>query len=108
MRHPTVAAKLKAIAAGYSGWHFANKNPVVRPQPPANGRLAQIAAPTLVVSGGLDLASYNLPLDDRLAATIPGARLVRIAEAGHMTNMEAPEAFNAAVMAFLAEVDAQP
>jgi pimeloyl-ACP methyl ester carboxylesterase len=105
MAKPKVAAKLRDIAEGYSGWHFANKNPVERLQPPANGRLASIAVPSLVVTGGLDLPFYNLPIGERLASQIPGARHVVLSGAGHMANMEEPQAFNRAVLQFLATVD---
>ena len=102
---PEAAAKLREIAADYSGWHLQNKNPVQRLTPPAMDRLEAIAAPTLVVIGELDLPFYNLPLADALASRIPGARKVLIRGAGHMANMEDPTQFNQAVLDFLAEVD---
>ena len=37
----------------------------------------------------------------QLAESIPGARLVVIADAGHASNQEQPAAFNAAVREFL-------
>jgi pimeloyl-ACP methyl ester carboxylesterase len=40
-------------------------------------------------------------LSDDLVAAIPGARLHRIAGAGHISNIERPEAFNRAVLEFL-------
>jgi len=106
MRQSGVAEKLRRIAADYSGWHLANRNPVRRPAIPANDRLGDIAAPTLLVTGGLDTPYYNLPLADRLAAVIPGARHIVFPDAGHMTNMEAPVAFNAAVLDFLSTLPA--
>lgn len=41
---------------------------------------------------------------ERMARDIPGARSVVLAGAGHMANMEAPAAFDAALLAFLEEV----
>lgn len=105
MRQPATAARLRAMMASYSGWHFANRNPVRRSPNPANGRLSRIAAPCLVILGELDLPFYNWPLAERLAGEIPGARLLTITNAGHMTNMEAPAAYNRAVLDFLADVD---
>ncbi len=62
--------------------------------------LAQIACPTLVITGELD--GPTPPADGRLMAErIPGARLELIPQAGHLSNLEQPEAFNAAVCAFL-------
>lgn len=104
LKHPRVAAKLRDILADYSGWHFRNKNPVGKLSPPANERLEQITAPTLVVVGALDLAFYNLPLADTLASRIPGARKLVIPDAGHMANMEDPARFNEAVLAFIDSV----
>jgi pimeloyl-ACP methyl ester carboxylesterase len=39
-----------------------------------------------------------------MAAKIPGARKVVIPDAGHAANIDQPEAFNAAVLGFLAEL----
>jgi 3-oxoadipate enol-lactonase len=38
-----------------------------------------------------------------MAQRIPGARLSVIANAGHLSNLEQPQAFNAAVLGFLRE-----
>jgi pimeloyl-ACP methyl ester carboxylesterase len=65
-------------------------------------RLAGLSVPTAVVCGDLD----STFLDDcrRLAATIPGASLTVIAGAGHLPQVEQPEAWVAAVVDFLAGV----
>jgi 3-oxoadipate enol-lactonase len=61
---------------------------------------AGIAAPTLVITASEDRVAP--PAHARLMAeTIPGARLVEITGAGHISNLEAPDAFNAALGAFL-------
>ena len=36
-----------------------------------------------------------------MARRIPGARLVEVPRSGHLINIEEPEIFNAAVLAFL-------
>jgi 3-oxoadipate enol-lactonase len=41
-----------------------------------------------------------------MAEAIAGARLVELAGAGHIANVEAPGAFNAALDAFLRDVNA--
>src|SRR5262249_52406684 len=56
-------------------------------------RLGEIPAPTLVVVGEHDRVTPP-PLSEDLAARIPGARLVRIAGAGHISNVERPSEFN--------------
>jgi 3-oxoadipate enol-lactonase len=62
--------------------------------------LPRIAAPTLVIVGEEDVVTP--PADsDFLAKNIHGAALIRIQGAGHLTNLEQPEAFNLALEAFL-------
>lgn len=64
--------------------------------------LPDVAAPTLLVFGGAD--SLAVPaVGERMAEQIPGARLIVIPEAGHLVNIEFPEAFNEGVLAFLDE-----
>jgi pimeloyl-ACP methyl ester carboxylesterase len=56
--------------------------------------------PTLVVVGEFD--ALTPPADsEAIAAGISGAQLVRIDQAGHMSNMENPEAVNDALVAFV-------
>jgi pimeloyl-ACP methyl ester carboxylesterase len=64
--------------------------------------LRTIDVPTLVVVGELD--QLTPPADsEAIANGIPGARLVIIDGAGHMANMENPEAFNDALLAFMGD-----
>jgi pimeloyl-ACP methyl ester carboxylesterase len=62
--------------------------------------LAKIAVPTLVLVGAEDVLT---PPDEAraMAAAIPGARLEVIPRAGHLANLENPDAVNAALRAFL-------
>jgi pimeloyl-ACP methyl ester carboxylesterase len=71
--------------------------------PPAATRLSEIAAPTLVVVGSLDVAAF-VDLAGWVASEIPGARLVTIDDAAHMVSMERPDAFNDTVDGFLTEI----
>jgi pimeloyl-ACP methyl ester carboxylesterase len=61
--------------------------------------LPLIAVPTLLIWGELDARS-PLYVARQLEAGIPGARLVVIPGAGHVSNLERPEAFNQAVREF--------
>jgi pimeloyl-ACP methyl ester carboxylesterase len=61
--------------------------------------LPRIAVPTLLVWGELDARS-PLRVAHEFACAIPHAKLVVIPGAGHMSNLERPDAFNAAVRAF--------
>ena len=61
--------------------------------------LPRITAPTLLVWGELDARS-PLSVAREFARAIPGAELVVIPDAGHMSNLERPDEFNAAVRDF--------
>lgn len=61
--------------------------------------LADIRVPSLVVVGDKD--TPFLAAADYMTAKIPGAEKVVIKDAGHASNIDQPEAFNAAIMDFL-------
>ena len=63
-----------------------------------------ISVPTLVIAGEEDLASPPEEVE-AMADQIPGATFVRIPRAGHLSNMENPGAFNAALLTFLKSVE---
>ncbi len=67
-------------------------------------RLGQIAAPTLVLAGGLDMTSRP-QLCRAVAELIPGARFELMEEESHQPFQEAPHDWNARVDAFWSEVD---
>jgi pimeloyl-ACP methyl ester carboxylesterase len=65
--------------------------------------LAQIACPTLIITGELD--GPTPPAEGALMAEhIRGARLEIISQAGHLSNLEQPDAFNRALLDFLKEI----
>ncbi len=64
--------------------------------------LPEIAVPTLVICGERDTIAPP-SFSEEIAAAVPGARLEIIAGAGHVTNADAPEAFNRVLEAFLSE-----
>jgi 3-oxoadipate enol-lactonase len=86
-RHPPDAAGWAAQAAAGSTWD-------------ADGRLARIAAPTLVVAGTAD-AVVDPRNAQLLAEAIPNARLELIDGAGHLPFWERAEEFAALVERFL-------
>jgi 3-oxoadipate enol-lactonase len=59
--------------------------------------------PTLVVTGDED---ELIPVDESraIAAAVKGASLVVIPRAGHLSNLEQPDAFNNALNAFLTKL----
>jgi 3-oxoadipate enol-lactonase len=80
-----VASVLRAVLGPRSAWG-----------------LHRLACPVLVLAGEAD-AFVPREAAEAAAAAIPGARFVAL-PGGHMTPIEAPDAFNAAVLEFLGHV----
>jgi 3-oxoadipate enol-lactonase len=72
----------------------------IEDRPDAVALLKHIACPALVLVGEQD-ALTSVEENKRIAEAIPGARFKVLPSAGHMSNLEQPEAFNAAVRSFL-------
>jgi len=91
LRADTLAADPRAIARALEGLGArADSRPT----------LGTIRVPTLVVVGEEDVLTPPSEAE-AMAQGIAGARLVRIPGAGHLANLEAPGAVNAALAAFL-------
>lgn len=73
----------------------------LRYRPSYTDRLGTIRVPTLCIAGARD---DFLPAVRLLAERIPDAALVVIPDAGHTANIDQPDAFNRAVLDFLARV----
>lgn len=69
-------------------------------RPDSTPLLGSLGCPALVIGGEQDALT---PPDEarRMAQAIPGARLELLPQAGHLSNLEAPEAFNRALLGFL-------
>jgi 3-oxoadipate enol-lactonase len=72
----------------------------LRDRPDARPGLAHIAAPALVIVGEHDAVTPPAKAEE-LARGLSNARLVHVPEAGHLSNLENPDVFTAAVGAFL-------
>ena len=68
-------------------------------RPESLSLLSTIDVPTLVVVGEHDQLTPPANAQD-LVDGIPNAKLVTIDQAGHMANLENPEAFNEALLSF--------
>jgi pimeloyl-ACP methyl ester carboxylesterase len=62
--------------------------------------LPTIRVPTLVLVGNEDAATPPA-LSEEMAAAIPGARLVKVAECGHLSTMERPQAVTKELVAWM-------
>jgi pimeloyl-ACP methyl ester carboxylesterase len=76
-------------------------------RPDRTGELARIAVPTLVVSGTADRYIPSAE-GEAMHRAIAGSRFVDIPGAGHLSNMDSPGAFNAALGEFLRALPAEP
>lgn len=97
------AIEMSRIGLGHDTWRRIDTQPLRPLDPPAAGRLGELRVPALIVAGELDDPEI-LRAAEMLAAGIPGARQAIIPASAHMPSMERPEAFNRALVEFLAGV----
>lgn len=99
-RRPLVWGRVKALVERAPAYAVAWAQRAMAARPDSLETLRSVEVPTLVVVGDEDELS---PLADAqvMADAVPGAKLVTIPESGHLTAVEAPEDFNAALAAFL-------
>ena len=95
-RHPERAESLRALMARVPVEEVVGALEAMRERPDATSLLTSITVPTLVIVGDEDVLTP--PREARaLAAAIPGARLVEIPGAGHVSCWERPDAFATAL-----------
>jgi 3-oxoadipate enol-lactonase len=97
---PEVIAEVKRMASAQTQDSVIGALQALRDRPDAGAWLGSIRVPTLVVVGTDDQLTPVL-MAEALAAGIPGARLEKIPGAGHLSNLERPDEFNAALRSFL-------
>ena len=98
---PEVVDRLKSIAAKQPAASVVAALAALRDRPDANPGLKAVAVPTLVLVGEYDAVTPPLAAAN-LSAQIRRSTLVHIPGAGHLSNVENPDAFNAAVGGFIA------
>jgi len=97
---PELVRQVRAAIERTQASSIAGAQMAMAERPDSVPLLAQIACPTLVITGELD--GPTPPADGKLMAEkIPGARLEIIPRAGHLSNLEQPEAFNRVLLGFL-------
>ena len=98
-----IARRVEAMMAGTPGQVAADGQRGVAARPESLSLLPSIDVPTLVIVGEHDAIAPPFE-SERLAADIPNASLEVIAQAGHMSNLENPDAFNQALERFVARL----
>jgi pimeloyl-ACP methyl ester carboxylesterase len=98
---PAVASKVRAMIEANSADGVSRAIQRLRDRPDATPQLARLAIPALVIVGEQDGIT---PVADAraMASALPEATLVVLPQAGHLSSLEAPDAFGAAVAPWLA------
>jgi 3-oxoadipate enol-lactonase len=74
------------------------------PRVDPSARVTELTMPVLIIEGEHDLPGIRAR-SDYLLAVLPRVQRVVISQAGHLSNLDRPEAFNAALLAFLSQHD---
>jgi pimeloyl-ACP methyl ester carboxylesterase len=99
---PIVDERIREIAMENAPWFL--RPDLAKPAPPAEDRLHEIQAPTIVIVGEQDIAEIHA-FANLIAERVPGAQKRVIAGADHLVNVRAPEKFKRTVLDFLALIE---
>ena len=97
-----VSTRVSQIVGDYSGWHWLNDDPRQARDGPLILGIGRLRVPALFIVGEHDMRAVH-DAAETFEREVPKARRVVLPDAGHMSNMEAPGAFNEAVLSFLSE-----
>jgi pimeloyl-ACP methyl ester carboxylesterase len=99
-RRPLVVGRVKALVESAPPAAVAWAQRAMAARPDSFADLRTVGVPTLILVGAEDELS---PLADAkaMADATPGSTFVEIAAAGHLSAIEAPDDFNAALLGFL-------
>jgi pimeloyl-ACP methyl ester carboxylesterase len=102
---PLVAGRVKALVQAAPAGAVAWAQRAMAARPDSFDTLRGVDVPTLVIVGAED--SLSPPDEARaMAEAVTGARLEIVPRAGHLSALECPEQFNAALESFLATLPA--
>src|SRR6266498_813314 len=97
---PAVVKEVRSLITGSTPAGVAAAQRGMARRPDSTPTLATITCPALVIVGAED--ALTPPAEsEKLAAGVKGAKLVVIPGAGHLSNLDAPDAFNRALSAFV-------
>ena len=99
-RRPELRALTREMIAAWSGANWRDEGAAIPPAHPQAERIAEVAAPTLVLLGEQDSARAHA-IAQRLSEQIRVVRKEIVPEAGHMAPLENPDVFNDIVLDFL-------
>jgi pimeloyl-ACP methyl ester carboxylesterase len=97
---PEVVAKVRQMIEQVSAEAAAYAVMAMRDRMDFSSQLHRIACPTMVITGEND-AIIRAEDASAVADGITGARFVTIHNSGHLSNIENPEAYNAALLGFM-------
>jgi pimeloyl-ACP methyl ester carboxylesterase len=97
---PAVVKEVRHLVGGATPAGVAACQRGMARRPDSTPTLATISCPTLVVVGEHDAGTPPAEAE-KMAAAVKGARLVRIPAAGHLSNLDNPGAFDAALAEFV-------
>ncbi|MBL7938680.1 MAG: alpha/beta fold hydrolase [Flavobacteriales bacterium] len=100
---PELVAQVGSMMARQSPEAVAAASLGMAERPDRMVMLPSIDVPTLVITGEAD-ELMPITTSKVMAEAIPGAKLVVLPNAGHLSNLEAPELFNTTVRDFLASL----
>lgn len=100
---PAVVTELRRLIEAQPPATIAEATRVMMTRPESTDVLPDVRVPTLIVVGEEDTIT-TVADAEMMHEAIRGSTIARIPGVGHMSNMEAPEAFNAAVRDFLGRV----
>lgn len=102
-QRPHLVERVRSMMATTSPETMARALLGMASRPSAEGGLRDIVVPTLVLVGADD-AITDRGESQLMARAIRGAHIETIQDAGHVSNIEAPDAFNQALQRFLANI----
>lgn len=97
---PALRQLTQEMIAAWSGANWRDESAAILPAHPQAGRIAEAAAPALVLVGEQDSARVHA-IAQRLSEQLRVVRKEIVPEAGHMAPMENPDVFNDIVLDFL-------
>ncbi len=98
--NPELVAQVKRIMQSASVAGIVGALSAMRERPDSTPTLLEFSQPTLIIAGADDLL-MNAADQENMKLAARNSTLVTVPDAGHLTPMEQPEAFNNAVIEFL-------